>query len=52
MPAPALRLLGASSAAGLLGVDLVYLARRRLPRIYAMDALAEATFVLAWLMAG
>lgn len=46
---PELALLGAGSAAALAAIDTVYVARRRISRVYLLDALAEIAFVVAWL---
>ncbi len=43
--------LGASSAAALALVDLVFVSRRRIPRIYLADAAAELALVGAWALA-
>jgi len=45
---PEVRALGASTAAALLAVDVAYVARRRIPPIYLVDALAEACLVAGW----
>ena len=42
-------LLGAGSALSLAGIDLVYVKRRRISRIYLLDAVGELTLVGAWL---
>lgn len=46
--APDLPLLAMGSAAGLAGIDVIYVARRRIARIYLLDALAEATLLGLW----
>jgi hypothetical protein len=43
-----LRLLGASSAAALLCIDLRYVAKRRIRRVYLLDALAQAGILAGW----
>jgi hypothetical protein len=45
---PETPLLGAGSAAGLAGIDIVYVAKGRIPPIYLLDALAELLLVGAW----
>jgi len=47
--APEIPLLGISSAAALGGIDLVYVAKGRIPRVYLLDALAEAGLIACWL---
>ncbi len=44
-------LLGASSAAAFATVDVVYVARGRISRVYLLDALLELAFVAGWLAA-
>jgi hypothetical protein len=41
-------LLGAGSAAGLAGIDLVYAGKRRIARIYVLDAVLELVLVVLW----
>lgn len=48
---PELQLLGVGSAAGLAGIDIVHVARRRIAPIYLLDALAEAVIIAAWAVA-
>jgi hypothetical protein len=48
---PEVRWLGASSAAALMLVDLVFVARRRISRIYLADAVAELALLGAWALA-
>ena len=43
-----LRTVALTSAAGLTLVDLIFVARRRISPIYALDAAAEAGLVAAW----
>ena len=45
---PETPLLGAGSAAGLAGIDIVYVAKGRILPIYLLDALAELLLVGAW----
>ncbi len=47
--APEIPLLGISSAAALGGIDLVYVAKGRIARVYLLDALAEAGVIACWL---
>ena len=49
--APEIPLLGAGSAAGLAGIDVVYVSKRRIPPIYLLDALAELLLIDAWALA-
>ncbi len=44
-----LAFLAAGSAAGLGGVDVTYVAKRRISPVYLLDAAAEAGLLLAWL---
>ena len=44
-------LLAVGSAAGLAGIDVVYVARRRISRIYLLDAVAEAVLIACWALA-
>jgi hypothetical protein len=41
-------LLAAGSAAGLAGIDVIYVARRRIRPVYLLDAVAEAVFLAGW----
>jgi len=45
---PELRLLAVGSAIGLAGIDLVYVARGRISKIYLLDALAELALLVGW----
>jgi hypothetical protein len=45
---PEVVLLGVASAAALGAVDVVYVTKRIIPRIYLFDAAAEAVLILAW----
>jgi hypothetical protein len=46
-----LRTVALTSAAGLAFVDLYFVARARISKIYLADAAAEVALVLAWLLA-
>jgi len=46
--APEIPSLAVGSAVGLAGIDVVYVARRRIARIYLLDALAECLFAVFW----
>jgi hypothetical protein len=48
---PELRTIAATSAAGLALVDLSFVARRRISKIYLADAAAEVALVAGWLLA-
>jgi hypothetical protein len=43
--------LAFASASALGAVDVIYVARRIIPRIYLLDAVAEALLIAAWLLA-
>lgn len=45
---PEIALLGLSAAAGLGAVDVVYWANGTIPKVYLLDAVAEAVLVVAW----
>ena len=45
---PEIALLGASCAASLAGIDVVYVSRRRISPIYLADALAELVCIGGW----
>ncbi|MEA2525684.1 MAG: hypothetical protein QOF73_2911 [Thermomicrobiales bacterium] len=47
---PELALIGAGSAIGLATVDVVYVARRRISRVYLLDAIGELAICAGWLM--
>jgi len=47
-PAPEMRLVAVGSAAALAGIDLVYVARRRIAPIYLLDAAAELALIAGW----
>jgi hypothetical protein len=46
--APETALLAVSSAAGLAGIDIVYVARRRISPIYLLDALGQLVLAGLW----
>lgn len=48
---PELRLLAVGSALGLAGIDVVYVGRGRIARVYLLNALAEVALVVAWALA-
>ena len=43
--------LAVGSALGLAGIDVVYVAKRRIRPVYLLDALAEVLLAGAWLIA-
>jgi hypothetical protein len=45
---PELKLLATGSAAGLIGIEIVYVAKRRISPIYLLDAVLEAAIVGCW----
>lgn len=49
---PEIRLLAVGSAAGLAGIDVFYVLRRRISPVYLLDAALELSLVSAWTMAG
>jgi len=49
---PEVRLLGIGGALGLAGIDLYYVARGRIARIYLADAAAELALAAAWAASG
>ena len=49
---PEIALLGAGTAAALTGIDLVYVAKGRISRIYLLDAVAETALIALWALAG
>lgn len=51
MPSAELFWLAASSAAALTAVDVVFVRRRRIPRIYLADAVAELGLLVGWALA-
>jgi hypothetical protein len=48
---PEVPALAIASAVGLAGIDVVYATKGRISRIYLLDAVAEAAFVAAWVVA-
>jgi drug/metabolite transporter (DMT)-like permease len=46
---PEIRGLAAGTAAGLTGIDLYYVKKKRIPRIYLLDALGEISLILGWI---
>jgi len=48
---PEIILLGVGSAAALGAVDVVYVTKRVIPKVYLLDAAAEAALILAWAVA-
>jgi hypothetical protein len=45
---PALILIAMGSATALLAIELVYVGKRVIARIYLLDALIEASFLIVW----
>jgi 2-methylcitrate dehydratase PrpD len=45
---PELRTVAMTSAAGLTLIDLIFVARKRISRVYLVDATAEAALIAAW----
>jgi hypothetical protein len=45
----AVRLLGIASAAALGAADVLFVAKRQIPRVYLADAAAEAACLAAWI---
>jgi hypothetical protein len=48
---PEVRLLGAGSAAAFIAVDVLYTAKRRISRVYLLDAVAELALLAGWVAA-
>src|SRR5438067_835911 len=48
-PRPEIATLAVGSALGLAGIDVVYVAKRRIGPVYLLDALAEILLAGAWL---
>ena len=48
---PEIRLLAVGSAAGLAGIDVFYVLRRRISPVYLLDATLELALISAWTMA-
>ena len=46
---PEVELLAVGSAVGLGGIDVVYVARRRISPVYLLDAAAELALAAAWI---
>ena len=44
-------ILGPASAAVLAAADVVYASRRRISRVYLLDAIAEVAIIGAWMLA-
>ncbi len=44
--------LGAAAAAALAGIDLTYVSKRVISRVYLGDAAAQLAFVFGWIAAG
>ncbi|WP_439631429.1 hypothetical protein [Gemmata sp.] len=47
-PTPEVALLAAGSAAGLIAIDVIYVARGVIPPVYLADAAFEAVLIAAW----
>jgi hypothetical protein len=47
-----IRLLAVGSALGLTGIDVVYVARGRIAKVYLLDAAAELALAAGWALAG
>lgn len=45
------RVLAVGSALGLTGIDVVYVRRGRISKVYLLDAIAELALVAGWLLA-
>jgi hypothetical protein len=45
---PEVVMLGVGSAVALGAIDVVYVTKRVIPKIYLLDAVAEAALMLAW----
>ncbi len=43
-----LALLGVGSAAGLTAIDVIYVARGRISRVYVLDVVAELALLIGW----
>jgi hypothetical protein len=48
---PEVRWLGVSSAAALMAVDVVFVRKQRIPRIFLADAVAELGLLAGWALA-
>jgi hypothetical protein len=49
---PELRTIAIASAAGLALIDVIFVSRGRIRRVYLADAAAEAALIAAWLRPG
>jgi hypothetical protein len=49
---PEIAALATGSAAGFAAIDVVYVARGRISRVYLLDAAAECVFLGQWLLRG
>jgi hypothetical protein len=47
---PEIRCLAVGTAASLSGIDIFYVSKRRIPRIYLLDAAAEIGLITVWLI--
>jgi hypothetical protein len=47
---PEIRGLAVGTAASLSGIDIFYVSKRRIPRIYLLDAAAEIGLITVWLI--
>ena len=47
-PSPEVVVLALGSIVGLTGIDVVYVARRVIPPVYLLDAVAEAVLLAGW----
>lgn len=47
---PEMAILGAGTACALLGIDVFYVSKKRISRVYLLDALAELILLMAWIM--
>ncbi len=48
----AIAVLAVGSAVGLTGIDVWYVARKVIPRIYLLDGVAEVLLIVAWVVLG
>jgi hypothetical protein len=46
-----MRVLGVGTAAALLAIDLTYVAKRRISKVYLLDAAAQVALISGWLAA-
>jgi hypothetical protein len=49
-PSPEVVVLAVAAILGLTGIDVVYVARRVIPPIYLLDAVAEAALLVGWVV--